>query len=304
MGWSADELTLMPRPKGFGDIHRYLAEQEASVVFACFGMNESFRGSEGLGQFRKDLDAFIQSLQTHQYSSHSTPQIVIVSPIAHEDLNANSSDAAVRNEELSLYTKAMAEAAWRRNVLFVDLFAPTRELMDSNPDCNLTFNGSHLTEYGYWKVSQIMAWSLGLVTKPAPPNVAGNATAESLRRTIYEKNYYFFIRWRGPNAEYIHGERNQMGGAENLQEEMDEYDQIIDAYDRRIWAMAKPIPDQVWEQVPQDNPVWHPTPQFKDTSPRPLGPDEYQGVRVLSPQESLKAFRLPDGFAIKPFALE
>ena len=149
-----------------------------------------------------------------------------------------------------------------------------------------------------------MARSLGLVAEAAPPNVAGNATAESLRRTIYEKNYYFFIRWRGPNAEYIHGERNQMGGAENLLEEMAEYDQIVDAYDRRIWAMAKPTPNQVWQHVPQGSPVWHPTPQFKDTPPRPMGPEEYQGVRVLSPQESLKTFRLPDGYAINLFASE
>lgn len=304
MGWSADELTLMPRPKGFGDIHRYLAAEEANVVFACFGLNESFKGSEGLGQFKEDLDLFIQRLQTHQYSGQSATQIVIVSPVAHEDLDTNSSDAALRNEELSLYTEAMAEAAWRHNVLFVDLFAPTRELMDSNPDRNLTLNGIHLTEYGYWKVSQIMARSLGLVTEVAPPNVADNATAESLRRTIYEKNYFFFIRWRGPNAEYIHGERNQMGGAENLLEEMAEYDQIIDAYDRRIWAMAKPVPDQVWQRVPQGVPVWHPTPQFKDTPPRPMGPDEYQGIRVLSPQEALEAFRLPDGYAINLFASE
>ena len=44
MGWSADELTLKPRPVGFGDRHRYLEREEADVIFACFGMNESFQG--------------------------------------------------------------------------------------------------------------------------------------------------------------------------------------------------------------------------------------------------------------------
>lgn len=304
MGWSADELTLMPRPKGFGDIHEHLAEQEASVVFACFGMNESFKGSGNLAQFRQNLDKFIQDVQTLQPGMQSAPQIVVVSPIAHEELDATVSDAVARNEELSLLTEVIAEVAWRRNILFVDLFAPTRELMNSNPDRKLTLNGIHLTEYGYWKVSQMMAKSLDLVTEAAPPSGVGNAKAESLRRTIYEKNYYFFIRWRGPNAEYIHGERNEMKGAENLLEEMAEYDKIVDAYDRKIWAMEKPVPNQVWQQVPRGNPVWHPTPQFKDTAPRPMGPNEYQGTKVLSPQESLKAFRLPDGYAINLFASE
>ena len=304
MGWSADELTLMPRPKGFGDIHKYLADQEADVIFACFGMNESFKGSEGLAQFKKDLGMFIQSLKMHQHNRQSVPQVVIVSPIAHEDLEANLPDPTAHNKHLKLYTKAMAEAAWRHNLLFVDLFAPTRELMDSGSDRNLTFNGIHLTEYGYWNVSQIMARSLGLVDQIAPSDAARNVTAEALRRIIYEKNYYFFIRWRGPNAEYIHGERNKMGGAENLPEEMAEYDQIIDAYDQKIWQMAKPGPEQVWRQRPQGNPVWYPTPQFKATAPVPTGPDEYQGVKVLSPQESLKAFRLPLGYAINLFASE
>lgn len=55
MGRSADELTLMPRPKGFGDIHRYLVEQEADVIFACLGMSESYKGAKDLGQFRRIL---------------------------------------------------------------------------------------------------------------------------------------------------------------------------------------------------------------------------------------------------------
>ena len=304
MGWSADELTLMPRPKGFGDLHKYLAEQKADVIFACFGMNESFQGAEGLEQFQQDLDAFIQDLQAHQYNERSAPRIVLVSPIAHENLGGSLPDPAEHNEHLELYTAAMAAAARRHELLFVDLYAPTLESMSSGSGRKLTSNGIHLTEYGYWMVSQIMARSLSLVSDAAPPDAAGNPTSEELRRTIYEKNYYFFIRWRGPNAEYIHGERNEMGGAENLQEEMAEYDQIIDAYDQKIWRMAKPSPEQVWQQVPEGNPVWHPTPQHKATAPGPKGPDEYQDLKVFSPRESLRAFRLPKGYAINLYASE
>ena len=85
---------------------------------------------------------------------------------------------------------------------------------------------------------------------------------------------------------------------------MAEYDQIIAAYDQKIWRMAKPGPEQVWQQVPEGNPVWHPTPQYKATAPGPKGPDEYQDLKVFSPRESLRAFRLPKGYAINLFASE
>ena len=44
LGWSGDELVLMPRPAGFGDLHQQLENMQADLIFACFGMNESFGG--------------------------------------------------------------------------------------------------------------------------------------------------------------------------------------------------------------------------------------------------------------------
>ena len=46
MGWSADEVGMRPRPVGFGDIHRWLGAQEADVILAFYGFNESFQGAE------------------------------------------------------------------------------------------------------------------------------------------------------------------------------------------------------------------------------------------------------------------
>ena len=76
MGWSADEVALRPRPKGFGDRNRYLTREKADVIFACFGMNESFAGADGLAQFEKDLGTLSQDLLAHQYNGESAPQIV------------------------------------------------------------------------------------------------------------------------------------------------------------------------------------------------------------------------------------
>lgn len=73
---------------------------------------------------------------------------MLVSPTVHENLSANVSDGRQRNDQLKLYTKAMAEAAWRHNLLLLDLFAPTRQVIDSDSDRTLTLKGIHPTEYG------------------------------------------------------------------------------------------------------------------------------------------------------------
>ena len=138
MGWSADELTLMPRPAGFGDVHKYLTQEKADVIFACFGMNESFQGPEGIKRFKQDLDAFLSGLSEHQYNGRSAPRIVLVSPIAHENLGGNMPDGKEHNRNLALYVQAMAAAARRHNVTFVDLFAPTRKWMSSPSAKKLT----------------------------------------------------------------------------------------------------------------------------------------------------------------------
>ena len=42
LSWSADTLTLKPRPLNCPTQDQYLAQHKASVVIACFGLNESF----------------------------------------------------------------------------------------------------------------------------------------------------------------------------------------------------------------------------------------------------------------------
>ena len=57
LGWSADTLTLQPRPLNFGDAKQHLTAQKADVMIAFLGANESFEGGAGLPTFEKDLEA-------------------------------------------------------------------------------------------------------------------------------------------------------------------------------------------------------------------------------------------------------
>ena len=311
MGWSADEVALRPRPKGFGDRHRSLTQEKADVIFACFGMNESFAGADGLSQFEIDLGTLIQDLHAHHYNGESSPQIVLISPVAHQNLGGFLPDGREHNKSLELYTKSMAKVARGRNILFVDLFTPSGQMFALPSPKKLTSNGIHLTAYGYWRVSQLLARSLGLVEKIDPPDGTKSSDFESLSRAIYDKNYSFFFHWRPPNMEYVHGGRNRLPGAERMPEELDQLYDIVGQMDRRIWRMDKPRPEQVWSHIPAGPPLWSSTPTYTGIRVPEIGEivkrggDEHEGQGdVLTPVEAKKEFRLAKGYEINLYASE
>jgi len=312
LGWSADEVTLMPRPMGFGSLHDELAREKADVIFACFGMNESFRGAAGLERFRSDLDRFVTGLRAQRFNGDSAPRLVLVSPIAHEDVGGDLPRGAVHNQSLRSYTRAMAKVAEERGVGFIDLFAPTAERMASGAGRKLTFNGIHLTEYGDWYVSQVMARALGLLDAMSPSSTKGAASAEELRRVVYEKSYQFYSWWRAPNASYIHGRRNRTPGATKLKEERARQLSLIASCDREVWTAAKPAPAAVWSTEPTDGrPIWFPTPADVAVSVDAAeagedGPaeEESEEIPARSPQETLASLRVPEGYRVSLFASE
>ena len=149
LGYSADELTLRPRQAHFNDHGHTLKDEKPDVLFAAFGFNEAFGGRAGLGKFKKDLEDFIKVSTTTKYNGKEAPRLVLLSPIAHEDLkNPHITDGKKNNENIELYSGAMAELAGKYGVVFVDLFTPTKELYQTSSR-PLTINGIHLNDEGY-----------------------------------------------------------------------------------------------------------------------------------------------------------
>ncbi|MDP7050485.1 MAG: HEAT repeat domain-containing protein [Verrucomicrobiota bacterium] len=290
--WGGSESLLMPRPKGFGNLHKQLKNQKADLILACFGMNESFAGESGLAKFEADLDAFVRDLQAQRFNERTPPRIVLVSPIAHEQ------GGQARNANLAQYTFRMKKVAAARSIPFVDLFAPTREWMAGENSKPLTFNGIHLTEFGDWVVSHMLAEALGMSLKKGK----ADAATAALRRLVHDKNRHFSIHWRGPNAEYIHGERNRMPGSIKLPEEMAEYGKLIAQQDRRIWQVPKPAADSLWAAPPRGRPIWATQPKLK--APK-FGPTQKMGrTQLLGPEAALKQFKVAPGYAVNLFASE
>lgn len=154
LGWGGDMLTARDRPTGFPTEESTLSSHKTDVIVACFGMGESFAGQEGVEQFKTQLETFIASHAGKSYNGHSEVRLVLVSPIACEDLGKLTPARLDRNRDLHAYTQAMQAVATEADVPFVDLFETSRYLMDETSGPKLTSNGIHLNGYGYWAISR------------------------------------------------------------------------------------------------------------------------------------------------------
>ena len=107
-------------------------------------MGESFAGEKGVEQFKGQLEAFISSHTGKSYNGHSEVRLILVSPVACEDLGKLAPARQKRNRELYAYTQTMQEVATDADVPFIDLFETSRYLMDEPVGPMLTSNGLHL----------------------------------------------------------------------------------------------------------------------------------------------------------------
>jgi lysophospholipase L1-like esterase len=238
LGWSADTLTLQPRPLNFGDAPKHLTAQKADVIIAFFGANESFEGEAGVAGFEKDLEAYVAAHRAARYNGSTPPRLVLVSPIAHERLpHLVHVDVEGRNRELARYTEAMGRVAARLGVPFADVFTPTRDAM-AQATSPLTVNGIHLNEAGDRIFADILLAKLGLATGAAP--VRGKSYA-ALKGAVEEKNRLFFLRFRPLNAEYVVGRRVDPFGSVSFPPEMKQLDAMIAAQDKRIARDARQL---------------------------------------------------------------
>ena len=153
LGWGGDMLASRDRPTGFPTEESTLKEHQTDVIVACFGMGESFAGQAGLEEFKSDLKTFIDSHAGKRYNDKSDVRLILVSPIACEDLGDLTPQLDQRNRDLKIYTQAMKDVAQDSNVPFVDLLKASNSLMAENSGPKLTSNGIHLNPYGYWAIS-------------------------------------------------------------------------------------------------------------------------------------------------------
>ena len=293
LGYSADEVSFRPRSLNWGSPDDHLSMAETDVILAFFGFNESFAGPEGLEAFKTELTEFIRHTRDRRYNGESAPRLALISPIAHEDLgNPNLPNGARNNQNLALYTRAMAEIAHEHEVPFVDLFEPARDRM-KNRSQPLTINGVHLSETGYAEVAQILDQTLF----GSHPNL--EAVTAELRAEINEKNLFFFHRYRAVNGYYIYGGRSQRDhgnppftDAYVLENERGKLDDMAAVRDERVWKVAQGLPVSA---------------EIDDSKTRSLydvPTNFHEPVEILPPEQARKHFKLARGYAANLFASE
>lgn len=285
LAWSADEVSLRPRPLNFGTLDEHLKQQEADIIFACFGLNEAFKGPDSLESFKRDLNGLLSHLQQQSYNGKRPPRIILISPIAHEELGGFLPDPAEHNKHLELYVKGMEEVAGKLDIPFIDLYRPTAKLEKGSD--SLTINGIHLNEKGYRAVSEIMARALEL---PAASWTA-DEHSQLLRQAVAKKNQHFFYRFKAQNGEYIYGRRREWAGGQTLPEEAVKIDQIVARLDSVIWAgsATNAVPDME---------------KIRQITTFSRGDEPGRPAKNAQDEKAKSQFILQDGYEIELFASE
>lgn len=291
-----DELKTRPREDNFGSPDQWMTKNETDVVFAFFGHNESFRGPDGIEGFRKDLAETIDGMKAQKYNGKSAPQIVMFSPIAHENLNdPNLPDGSQNNANLHLYTEAMRAVCEQKAVTFVDLFNPTQELYAS-ADTPLTMNGIHLLDHGNHKVASVITKALFGVDQPTQ----NAAEIERLRQAVLDKNYEWFSRYRVVDGYNVFGGRSKLAwfgqsNADVMMREMEIFDVKTANRDKRVWAVARGGD----LEVKDDN-----LPAELVVKSNKKGDQEDGSFSYRTAKEGLKHMKLDEGLQANVFASE
>lgn len=281
LSWAADTIDLQPRPENFADLDQHLTHEKIDIIFAAYGYNESFAGEEGLAAFRDGLTKHLSSLKMKAFNGISAPQIVLVSPIANENI-AGVPAADMNNLNIRLYAETMRRTAAEQQVAFADVFDETLGAMRS-PETDLTINGAHLNQQGY----ELFARSL----HRAIFSESASALNESLRRAVVDKNAQYFRRYRPLNTFYYTGGRNKDYGYLDFLPAMKNFDLLVANREQRISELAqgRKVPAEV------DDSYLPPLPETKESR----GANEW-----LSAADELSEFRIDPRFDVNLFAGE
>lgn len=268
----------------------WLVDLKPDVLVAFFGYSESFDGQAGLKNFTGELDAFIKHTQAQKYNGVAAPRLVLVSPIAFEDLSAKRDlpNGKAENVNLELYSKAMAEVAAANKVEFVDAFTPTKALYPTLKS-SYTRNGFLPNDDGYKHLGGLLADALY-----GKPKSAAKEASKSLVSAVADKNWFWFNEYRMLNGVHVDGRRFKPFGPDNYPDEQKKNRQMTEIRDQAIWAAAQ---GKTFDVAAADKNT-HSLPEVKTNYKANPVPEYKKG------EEAVKNLITPEGFKVELFASE
>ncbi len=272
---------------------QWLTNHKADIIIAFFGYNESFAGAAGLNNYKAELDAFIKHTLAQQYNGKAAPQLVLVSPIAYEDLSAKYDlpNGKKENANLQLYALAMKEVAARNKVHFVDAYTISKQWMD-DPSTDLTIDGSQLTYDGYAKFGPFLADKVFGKQK-----TISTANPKTVFDAVMEKNWIWHNDYKIPNGVHVFGRRYDPFGPDNYPAEQKKIREMTLIRDTAIWMTAK---GTAYDLAAADAKTSVLPPVKTNYVPK----DTSAALRYLYGKEALDKFTVAPGYKIDLFASE
>ncbi len=264
----------------------WLTSLETDTLLAMFGYNESFAGDAGLKLFEAEMDAFVVHTLAQRYNGVAAPRLVLLSPIAFEDLSKERElpDGEVENRNLANYSAAMERVAARHGIEFVDLCSVSRRAMTTSDDA-FTINGFAPTDTGYRVIAEAIANALY-----ADSEILSPADADTIFSAVSDKNWHWRQDYDVLNGVHVYGRRHEPYGDDNYPEEIEKIRQMTALRDSHVHALARGEDSRI-----------------EESSTRQLTPVETnfdQPIEFLDVDRALAGFKLPNGFKVDLFASE
>jgi mono/diheme cytochrome c family protein/glucose/arabinose dehydrogenase len=271
---------------------QWLTRLEADVILAFFGYNESFQGQAGLARYTAELDAFVKHTLGQTYNGSTPPHLVLVSPIAFEDLSDRYDlpNGQAENRNLALYTQVMRDVARRNNVQFVDVFAPSQRWYAASTE-PLTIDGCQLNAAGYQKLGVLLADAVF-----GKASVRAEAQRERVYEAVLEKDWMWHQDFKIPNGVHVYGRRYNPFGPDNYPAEIEKIRQLTAIRDTAVWRTAQ---GQLFDLTAADQRT-RALPAVKTN----FNPEKNGSLTYLYGADALAKLKVAPGYKIELFASE
>lgn len=270
----------------------WLIELKPDVILGFFGYNESFRGPEGIEDFKGEIAAFIDHTNSQDYNGGKGTTLVLISPIAFEDLTDTYDlpDGKEFNKNIQLYSDAMEQVAKDKKVPFLDVFDISQKWYDQSSDY-LTIDGSQLSEKAYGKFADYLVTSIF-----GKGEGKASIHKDEIKKAVLEKDWIWTQDFKIPNGVHAYGRRFNPFGPENYPFEIKKLREMGYIRDTAIWKAAE---GESYDLAAMDKNTLK-LPEVKTNYDFGQDPNS----RYLYGEEALSKFHTAPGYKIDLFASE
>lgn len=287
------ELANNSESEGFNETpDQWLTKHQTEVLITFFGFSESFGGAAGLQNYKAELQAFIDHTRAQKYDGTAAPQLVMVSPIAYEDLSAKLDvpNGKQANANLLLYTNATKEIAAKNKVMFVNAFGASQKWYETQAE-DLTIDGIQLNEKGYQLLGTFLADEIfGKQARVSPH-------AQLVYEAVLAKNLMWLNDFKIPNGVHVYGRRYNPFGPDNYPAEIAKIRQMTTIRDKAIGRAAQQ--GQATDYAEEDKNTLA-LPEVKTN----FNAEKNRTPRYLYGQEAVDSIQVAQGYKLELFASE